>query len=211
MQVVDLHADNLADVLHAAVDSARRGDLMLFPTDTVYGLGGLAFSKRVAEKLRLLKPERDAKPTAVLIDSILRMSQCAGDVPGPKIVHLAEKYWPGPLTLVWKTSSAVPEEYLPADRSLGYRVPKADFLLRLLRELEIPLWATSANLPGRRPPGTYSEIDATVVGACDWVIRTERRSSGKSSTVVDVRQKEPQILREGALSAAEILQTWKQG
>lgn len=210
-KVISLDDTSLDEALQIAAESARRGDLMIFPTDTVFGLGGIAFSRKVFEKLSKIKPERDAKPTAVLIDNILRMSQCGGDVPGPKIVHLAQKYWPGPLTLVWKSSQVVPEEFQTIDRSLGYRVPQSDFLLRLLRELELPLWATSANLPGQRASGMFSEISDQVLDACDIVFKTSRLLKGKASTVVDVRGREPIIMRDGAIPEDEILQTWNQG
>src|SRR5262245_56493787 len=97
------------------VEGARRGELMLFPTDTVYGLGGMAFSNSVMEKLQRVKPDRDQKPTSVLIDNIIRMSQCGGDVPSRKIVALAEEFWPGGLTLVWKMSKAIPAHFQTAD------------------------------------------------------------------------------------------------
>lgn len=211
MEHLELRDDNFHVVVQRVVDSARRGELMVFPTDTVFGLGGIAFSRKVFEKLKRVKPEREAKPTAVLIASILSMSQCAGDVPGPKIVHLADKYWPGPLTLVWKTSGAVPDEFQTPDRSLGYRVPKSEFMLAVLRELGVPMWATSANLPGKRPPALFSELSESVLAACDLVIKTDKFLQGKASTVVDVRQREPIVLREGSISEAEILQAWKQG
>src|SRR5512140_162356 len=111
MQLIDLDSTNISEAVGATAEAARRGDLILFPTDTVYGLGGIAFSQRVMDKLRKIKPERGAKPTAVLIDNMIRMSQCGGDVPGHRIVALAETFWPGPLTMVWKASNAIPVEF----------------------------------------------------------------------------------------------------
>ena len=180
MQILELTAESHDDCVRQTVASAKRGELILFPTDTVYGLGGLAFSNSVMEKLKRLKPDRSAKPTAVLIDNIIRMSQCAGDVPGRKIVALAETFWPGPLTMVWKMSGAIPDQFQTPDHSLGFRVPNHPFLLDVLRELENPLWATSANIPGQPPPRFYSEVKEPVIKMCDLVIKSAAFPEGKS-------------------------------
>ncbi|MBU0509961.1 threonylcarbamoyl-AMP synthase [bacterium] len=209
MKHILLDEMDFEEAIRIALEAARQGALMLFPTDTVYGIGGQAFSRQVMEKLRRVKPEREAKPTAVLIDNIVRMSQCASDVPGRRIVALAEAYWPGPLTLVWKTSNAIPEEFQTADRSLGYRVPNHPFLLELLRRLETPLWATSANSPGQPPPKLFSEIKSHILEACDLVFETRILISGKSSTVVDVRGREPVVVRESGVHEEEIRRVWR--
>ena len=209
MTQIELTDANLREAVELAVEAARRGDLLLFPTDTVYGLGGLAFSRRVLEKLRQVKPERAEKPTAVLIDGMIRMSQCAGEVPSPRIVALAEAFWPGPLTMIWKVSNAIPPEFHPPDHSLGYRVPDHPFLLEVLRELEGPMWATSANLPGQRPPKMFSEVSREILEACDFAFRATKLLAGKASTVVDVRGREPVVVRESAVSEEEIKRIWK--
>jgi L-threonylcarbamoyladenylate synthase len=209
MNLVELTSDNHAEVARMTVEAARRGDLLLFPTDTVYGLGGTAFSRRVMDKLRKVKPERNSKPTAVLIDNIIRMSQCGGDVPSRKIVALAEEFWPGPLTLVWKTSNAIPQEFQMADHSLGYRVPNSPLLLDVLRELETPLWATSANLPGQPAPRIFSEVKEAILNACDLAVESRDLFSGRASTVVDVRGREPIMIREASIREDDIRRVWK--
>ena len=209
MQRINLDTSERGEVVSAVAEAARRGDLILFPTDTVYGLGGIAFSRRVMDKLRKLKPERGAKPTSVLIDGIIRMSQCGGDVPSQRVVALAETYWPGALTMVWKASNAIPAEFQTHDHSLGYRVPNHPFLIEVLRELESPMWATSANLPGQPAPRIFSEVKDTVLDACDLVIETKTFLSGRASTIVDVRGKEPVIIRESTIRESDIRRVWK--
>jgi len=210
MNLIELRADNVSEIARAMVEAARRGDLICFPTDTVYGLGGLAFSERLMEKLRRVKPERPAKPTAVLIDGMIRMSQCAGDVPSRRIVALSEAFWPGPLTIVWKTSNAIPKEFQTADRSLGYRVPNSPYLLEAMRTLETPLWATSANVPGQPPPRLFTEVKPSILDACDLVIQTREFLSGRASTVVDVRGREPIVVRESAVREDDVLRVWRE-
>jgi L-threonylcarbamoyladenylate synthase len=209
MTHLELRDDNLPEIVAAFIEAVRGGALILFPTDTVYGLGGAAFSRRVIEQLQQIKPERPAKPTAVLIDNIIRMSQCSGEVPSRKIVALTEAFWPGPLTLIWKTSGAIPQEFQTPDRSLGYRVPNAPYLLEALRELESPLWATSANFPGRPAPRLFTEIPPVLLQTCDLVIQSQSFLSGKASTLVDIRGREPVVLREGSIREEDIRRVWK--
>ena len=209
MEICELSPASHEECVNRMVESARRGELILFPTDTVYGIGGLAFSSSVMEKLQRVKPDRASKPTAVLIDNIIRMSQCAGDVPGRNIVKLAETFWPGPLTLVWKMSNAIPAAFQTADHSLGYRVPDHPFLLDVLRELESPIWATSANLLGQLPPRIYTEVKEAVVSACDLVIKSQAFPQGKASAVVDVRGREPRMIRESVIEEYDIKRAWK--
>ncbi len=209
MQIVELTPATHEECVRMMVESARRGELILFPTDTVYGIGGTAFSNSVLEKLLRLKPDRAAKPTAVLIDNVIRMSQCAGDVPSRKIVGLAETFWPGPLTLVWKMSAAIPENFQTKDHSLGYRIPDHPFLLDVLRELETPLWATSANIPGQPPPRIFSEVREPVIKLADLVIKSQAFPQGKASAVVDVRGREPIMIRQAAIQEEDIRRVWK--
>lgn len=209
MKLLLLTPDNVTEISDRVASVMREGGLCCFPTDTVYGIGGLAFSRKVLQKLLTVKPDRSAKPTAVLIDSIIRMSQCAADVPGPKIIALAERFWPGPLTMVWKASPVIDAEFHAADGSLGYRVPDSAFLLAILERIDAPLWATSANLPGHNAPGLFAEIGQPILDACDLIVQTRELLRGRASTVVDVRGRDLIVLRNGALKEQELVQTWK--
>ena len=211
MTQIELTEATLQECIEQTVEAAKSGQLLLLPTDTVYGIGGVAFSRKVLDKLQKIKPDRDVKPTAILIDNTIRMSQIAGDVPSRKIVKLAEAFWPGPLTMIWKTSSAIPEEFRTKDSSLGYRIPDSKFLVEVMRRLEQPLWATSANLPGQSAPRLFSEIRTEVCDACDFVVKSKKLLTGRASTVVDVRGREPKIVRESTLRHEDILRIWKQG
>lgn len=211
MEQLELTDATYEKCVERTCNAVLAGELIAFPTDTVYGLGGMAFSRKVLDKLMTVKPDRNAKPTAILIESLIRLSQFGGDVPGPRLVHLVETYWPGPLTVVWHVSPSIPEEFQGKDRTLGYRIPNHEFILEVMRRTERPLWATSANLPGRPAPRLYSELDPMVLDACDLVIKTKALLMGKSSTVVDVRGKQPVIVREGAISEADIEKIWKKG
>lgn len=211
MELIELTDATFDECVERMCRAVVDGELIAFPTDTVYGLGGAAFSRKVLDKLLTVKPDRSAKPTAILIDNLIRLSQFGGEVPSQKLVHLAETYWPGPLTMVWHVSTAVPTEFHGNDRSLGYRIPNAEFILEVMRRIERPLWATSANLPGKPAPRLFSELDERVMELCDLVVKTKALLSGRASTVVDLRGKVPQVLREGAVTESDIQLIWKKG
>jgi len=90
MALIELSDETLQECVERTIEAVEQGELILMPTDTVYGIGGQAFSRKVLDKLLKVKPDRTAKPTAILIDNIIRMSQIAGDVPSPRIVKLTE-------------------------------------------------------------------------------------------------------------------------
>ncbi|MBK6767211.1 MAG: threonylcarbamoyl-AMP synthase [bacterium] len=211
MELIELNDSTFDHCVDRMCRAIADGELVAFPTDTVYGLGGAAFSRKVLDKLLTVKPDRNAKPTAILIDNLIRLSQFGGEVPSQKLVHLAETYWPGPLTLVWHVSTAVPAEYHGNDRSLGYRIPNAELILEVMRQTERPLWATSANLPAKPAPRLFAELDDKVMELCDLVVKTKALLSGRASTVVDVRGKTPHVLREGAVTENDIDLIWKKG
>jgi len=211
MEHLELSEATYSDCVERMCKGMHDGELMLFPTDTVYGLGGAAFSRKVLDRLLKVKPERNSKPTAILIDSMIRLSQFGGEVPSQKLVHLCETYWPGPLTVIWQVSPSIPEEFCGENKSLGYRIPNHEFIIEVMCHSERPLWATSANLPGRPSPKLWSEVEQAVADACDLVISTKQLLLGRASTVVDVRGKQPEIVREGAISGDDIMKIWKKG
>lgn len=211
MEIIELTEETFEKCVERTCQGVLAGELIAFPTDTVYGLGGMAFSRKVLDKMMTVKPDRTSKPTAILIDSMIRLSQFGGEVPGQKVVHLAETYWPGPLTLVWHAATSIPEEFHGKDRTMGYRIPNYEFILEVMRLTDRPLWATSANLAGKPAPRLFSEIEGPVLHACDLVVKSKSLLMGKASTVLDVRGKLPQVLRQGAILESDIEKIWKKG
>lgn len=211
MELLELTEASYEDCVERMSQAVVAGELVAFPTDTVYGLGGMAFSRKVIDKLMAVKPDRNSKPTAILIDSLIRLSQFSGEIPSSKIVHLVNTYWPGPLTVVWHVSGSIPEEFHGKDKTLGYRIPNHEFILDVMRRTERPLWATSANMPGRPAPRLFSELDPMVIDSCDLVIKTRSLLGGKASSVVDVRGKQAIVVREGAIPESDIEKNWKKG
>jgi len=177
------------------------GLLIVYPTDTLYGLGGLALEGRASAAVRRAKgrPQEKALPVvAADVEQAGRLCDLGGALAG----RLARRFWPGPLTLVLPAAAGLPEELLGGGATLAVRVPSRE-LTRELCRLSGPLISTSANRSGRPAPASLQDAldevgDAIAVavdgGAC----------GGPPSTLVDLTGEGPKLLREGAVAWAEV-------
>jgi len=187
-----LAPDDWVDVLAAL----GRGGLVVVPTDTVYGVGGLVSHAGAVDTLFRLKGRDRTKPIAVLVADADQASEIA--VFGPVSRRLAERFWPGGLTLVVPRANGF-DARLGGERStVGIRCPHHDGLRNLLARSG-PLAVTSANLAGRPTPSTAAEI-AEVFGAQVDAVVDGGTLAGLASTVVDCCGSVPEVLREGPVS-----------
>ena len=171
----------------------KKGGVIIFPTDTVYGLGCAAEDKKAIARIYRLKKRGGHKPLPVLIPSL-----AAADRMGARLNRqgkiLVKKFWPGPLTLVVGTKSG---------KTIGLRIPKQKLSLSLLRKTG-PLATTSANLSGRPSARSLAEIPVALRNAVDLVIDGGDCPLSIESSVVDATGDEVKILREGYISKIEI-------
>lgn len=193
----------------AAGEALRAGEVVLLPTETVYGLLVRADDPAAVERLRELKG-RDQKPFAIFVPD-LAAAEASATVPAPAR-RLAERYWPGPLTLVLDPTSPEAAALAGApDGSLGYRVPGLEFTRAVVAAAGVPVFATSANLSGE-PPQADCAAALAALGerASDVGLAVDGgpASLGVPSTVLRFpAQGPPQILREGFLSRAAVERT----
>ena len=179
----------------------RAGGLVAFPTDTVYGVGSLAFDDQAIERLFKAKERAQSKAIAVLIGEIRQLSRVAGQVT-PAALRLARRFWPGALTLVVASHPDLPHNLSPQP-TIGVRMPDHAFARALLRRAG-PLATTSANLSGGANPRNAQDVLAQLVGRVELVIDGGEVPGGIPSTVVDCTQDLPKILREGAITEGAI-------
>lgn len=163
----------------------------MFPTDTVYGLGASAARPEAVQRIYELKGRQDTKPLQVLIPDTASMARLAR--PTPAALRLAERYWPGPLTLVVATEDG---------GTVGLRVPGHPVALELVRAVG-PIVATSANRAGEPTPTDVGPI-RRIFGPSVDVYVDGGTVDGHPSTVVDLTGSELVVLREGAIPRAEI-------
>ena len=187
--------------LERAESALRRGELVAFPTDTVYGLAARVWDDRAISRLFEVKGRDPLKAVAILLagwDGFMEVAE-----PPLEYVHrLAARFWPGPLTLVVRRLASLPAEVSPTD-SIGLRVPDHPFALKLLAQVG-PLAATSANRSGSPDSRTAAEVFAALSGRIELVIDGGETPGGVPSTVVDCTVNPPALLRAGPISIQEI-------
>lgn len=199
---IDSESPN-AEVINLAATVLRDGGLVVFPTETVYGIGALADSKFGAHEIFEVKVRPLDKPLPWLVENEAALDVYGVDV--PEYAHrLAHAFWPGPLTLVVKASSRVGRDFRAADGTVALRSPKHEVVIELLQAAGGPLIATSANTSGSPAPGTFGEVEVRIVQAADLSLDGGETEHQRASTVVDVTGPKPVVLREGAISAEQV-------
>ena len=200
MQTVTLPSSN-PNVLDSAQKIIAAGGLIAFPTDTVYGLSSTPFQETAIEKIFLAKGRDFNKAIAILIADLTQIPLVAS-LFTPKAEALANRFWPGALTLVVPIKPGLPSNLSPYP-SIGLRMPDHPFALTLLKSLG-PLATTSANLSGKQDARTAEEVLTQLDGSVDLLLDGGACPGGIPSTVVDCSQQEIHILREGAIHSDTI-------
>ncbi len=192
------------EALQRALKILRTSGLVAFPTDTVYGLGALAFNGVAVESIYTAKGRPVEKAIPVLLGDADDLPKIVAYVPEMALT-LAARFWPGPLTLVVPKHPDLPEA-VSATRTVGVRVPD-HAATRALLQAAGPLAATSANLSGQPSPSTAEEVLAQLGGRIPLILDGNTTPGGVPSTVVDCLGAEPKILREGPISSQEIFKS----
>jgi L-threonylcarbamoyladenylate synthase len=179
----------------------QHGGIIAFPTDTVYGLGALVDDSMAIQRLFMVKGRTFNKAIAVLVGS---MDQLANLTPNfnKSAKKLADRFWPGGLTLIVEKSPNLPSILSPS-RTIGIRMPDSEFTKELLM-INGPLATTSANVSGGKNPTNAQEVLNQLGGKIDLLLDSGTILFGTPSTVVDCTGKKHSIIREGVISAEEI-------
>jgi L-threonylcarbamoyladenylate synthase len=184
--------------LTAAAEVIFRGGVIAFPTDTLYGLGCSLFDVSAVEMVARLK-RRD--PSLAVISLIPEPSQVYGLAVDVSQVaeRLMQRFWPGPLSLIFRASEVIPARVRGAGGTVALRCPKDHLCQQLLGCIGGPVVSSSANLTGQRPAETAAEVVQIFGNQVDLVLDGGTRHGGMPSTLVDVSGPRPRLLRRGAL------------
>jgi len=192
---------------HAAIEQAacllKGGNLVAFPTETVYGLGANALDACAVERIFAVKGRPSDNPLIVHLAGTEQLAALAVNIP-PEAWLLAGRFWPGPLTLVLESSNIVPAQVTGGLGSVALRVPAHPLALALLRQAGLPVAAPSANLSGRPSPTTAAHVLEDLAGRIEAVLDGGPCAVGVESTVLDIRGGRPVILRPGGVTAEEV-------
>lgn len=193
-----------AEVINLAATVLRDGGIVVFPTETVYGIGALADSCFGAQEIFDVKVRPLDKPLPWLVENEDALDTYGAEV--SEYAHrLAHKFWPGPLTLVVKASGRVNPDFRAPDDTVALRSPDHEVVIELIQAAGGPLIATSANTHGMPAPADFADIEERIIHAADLTLDGGETEHQQASTVVDCTGAEPVVLREGAISAEKIL------
>jgi L-threonylcarbamoyladenylate synthase len=193
---------NASNAITSALEILYSGGLVAFPTDTVYGVGALAFDGKAVESIYTAKERPVEKAIPVLIGDREDLSQVAEEIPF-FAARLIARFWPGPLTVLVPKKAALPE-VVSANPAVGVRVPDHEVARALLR-LSGPLAVTSANRSSQPSPTTAQEVLQQMGGRIALILDGGRTPGGIPSTLVDCTGTEIQVLREGPITKEQLL------
>jgi len=195
---------SVREQVEKGISILKRGGVVAFPTDTVYGLGASIGIKQAVERVYRIKGRPNNRALPLILADLFQIDGVARSVP-PLARLLAENFWPGPLTLVLFKSEFVPDIVTGNSETVAVRIPAHPIPIALARGLGMPIVGTSANLSGQPSALTAEEARAQLGDRVDLIIDGEC-PGGKESTIVDLTGETPVILREGALSIEELRQ-----
>lgn len=189
--------------LALAADILRRGGLVAFPTETVYGLGARAYDAAAARRVYKAKGRPSDNPLIVHVADEAMLADVVRRVT-PLARRLIDAFWPGPLTLILEKSPRVPGAVTAGGRTVAVRCPGHPAARALIRALGEPVAAPSANLSGRPSPTTAAHVLRDLRGRVPLILDGGPCRKGLESAIVDARGKRPVVLRHGTLTAESI-------
>ena len=186
-----------------AIAALRAGGIVVYPTETLYGLGCDATDESALRRLAALKGRDAAKPISVLVASRARLDDVAAK-PSAEAERLMDAFWPGPLTIVFRARPELSPVLTGGHETIGARVSPHPVARALAEGLDRPLTATSANPGGEPPPSTAGAARDYFGDAVDAYVDAGATPGGAASTVVDCSGAAPVVLREGAVSIGDL-------
>ncbi len=198
------------DSLHPQIDKIKEaakiiksGGTVAFPTETVYGLGANALDEKAIEKIYSAKGRPEDNPLIVHISSISQLEDLVENIPQHAYI-LMERFWPGPLTLIFNRTNKVPDKITGGLSTVAIRMPAHNIALELIKHSQLPIAAPSANTSGKPSPTNFSHVIHDLSGKIDMIIDGGSAGVGLESTVLDISGDIPIILRPGGITIEDL-------
>lgn len=192
---------------HVIISKASKlicsGEIIAFPTETVYGLGANALDPSAVSKIFEIKGRPFDNPLIIHIADMKTLRTLVSQIP-PRANRIIKKFWPGPVTLVLKKSKIVPKITTGGLSTVAVRMPRNNVALALIRKSGLPIAAPSANISGRPSPTTATHVKDDLDGKIKLILDGGSTKIGIESTVIDMTQSIPMILRPGGISKESI-------
>jgi len=174
------------------------GGVAAVPTETYYGLAADCFNEKAVEKIFQIKKRDYGKPLLLLINDEVQLFRIVEEVP-ELYRPLMEKYWPGPLTLIFPAKPHLPSLVTGGTGTIGVRISSNFIVRKLLQSIDTPITATSANISGMLPPVTPAQVQVMFDGKLDYILDGGETTGGPASTIIGYSGNTLKIVRQGAL------------
>ncbi len=191
--------------INKAADIIKNGGMVVFPAKCLYGLAVDAFDPVAVSRIFQVKQRPPSNPILVLIPDVSALDQLVTGVP-PVARALMARFWPGDVTLVFEAGPDLPRVLTAATGKIGVRLPQHPVARALVQAVGIPVTGTSANISGENGCVRVNTLDPRLLQGVDMVLDTGTLKGGSGSTVVDITQSPPRVLRRGEIEETEILQ-----
>lgn len=192
------------NVIHKAAEIIRNNGTVVFPTETVYGLGASALSGEAVKGIFTAKGRPNDNPLIAHISSINMLLYLIGSPLTDEAKLLIDKYWPGPLTLIFKKSGKVPYEVTAGLDTIAVRMPDNKIALKLIESAELPIAAPSANISGKPSPTLPEHVISDMKGKVNMILCGSKSRIGVESTILDLTGDMPVVLRPGGVTVEEL-------
>ncbi len=189
--------------IRQAAKVIKNGGLVAFPTETVYGLGANALDENAAKKIYCAKGRPQDNPLIVHVCSIKQLDYLVKEV-NQKALLLMEKFWPGPLTIIFDKTDIIPSGTTGGLDTVAIRMPRHPVALSIIEQSGVPIAAPSANISGRPSPVCAQDVLEDMDGRIDLILDSGACTVGVESTVIDLSEDVPMILRPGGLTKEDI-------
>ncbi len=190
-------------LIERVADVLVGGGVIGYPTETIYGIGCNAYDEKAVERIYQLKGRDRQKAMILVAGDIVQVSELVESIPSAA-EKLIENFWPGPLTIVFNTSSRLKDFAFGKSKTIAIRIPDCAICLDLIRATGFPLVSTSANLSGQPAGVDAKQVAAAFGDQLDVIIDGGRTRESVPSTLVDITRTPARIVRQGAVSDLEI-------
>lgn len=188
--------------LEKAAEILKNGGVVVFPTETVYGIGALYNDEKAIKRIYEIKGRDFSKPLLIHMSRSEDVTLMADGVP-EVFFRLTEKYWPGPLSIILNASASVPKAAISGGTTVGFRMPSDEFFIKL-SDIVGPIAATSANVSGGENPLSVGDAYSQLGDLPDLYVDGGTVGKGLPSTIIDLTANPPKFLRIGAIPEEEV-------
>lgn len=185
-------------------NAIKEGKLIIFPTDTVYGIGTNAYNEEACKKIYEIKGRPSCKPLIILISDTSMIEDLVENI-SPKEQKIIEKFWPGPLTIKFKKRKGILPDIISAgDEYVRIRLIKNGLIYKIIEKAEVPVVAPSANISGHPTGIKIDNIIKELGGKVDYILDCGDYKSDEPSTIVQVEDEKIVVIREGKIKREEL-------